>query len=380
MQFQTDKSLEEQVKVYSFDDFNSLIPNENKVIDFKIGIQNKTLNFFWKNNCEEAILQDPIFQCQNQELHTQEQQHQKIEKSIHFENLDPQKCAEIFRDTIYHETEKVIATNLQEGFAEQIGQEAYLESFAKSTSLVAQSAISVSGLGQNFAQLSLEGGLSSIMQLSDYENTVTTLGAIKVSTDISAGGTNAVALFQCQISSNSIWTVAVLAFAVEVGSHLRQYQRGEISGKMLGKKIAVSAVSGAISVGISSLGMALGASVGTCLCPGIGTLVGGIIGAGIGGIASIYTYKGIKLLADKICDTSKDVTIMQKKKLYAISLQTLNATEKTSLGTIKNEWKLLRAQYHPDKNRGNEECAQEKFKQVNIALECIETYRKEQNL
>jgi len=54
---------------------------------------------------------------------------------------------------------------------------------------------------------------------------------------------------------------------------LRLYFKGEITGKMLGKRIATSFLTVGTGILIGSGSMAIGAAIGTAICPGLGIYI-----------------------------------------------------------------------------------------------------------
>ncbi|CDW71387.1 UNKNOWN [Stylonychia lemnae] len=179
-------------------------------------------------------------------------------------------------------------------------------------------------------------------------------------------------------------TYVIVAYAIYAGEEIGKYFRGEISLKMVAKRIAISAIStGCNTLVFCAVTVPLEIVIVSALDAfsiGLSSLVLGFIGL----LAVYYSSEHINnqaiRQADKYFDTNDEDEIINQKQFYLNSLKILNATETSKIDEINAEKKRLLVIYHPDQNKDKIEWAHQKIASVIIAFECIKYYREVNNI
>ncbi|CDW76974.1 UNKNOWN [Stylonychia lemnae] len=209
-----------------------------------------------------------------------EQEVQEINSLVNLENQNPELNAKILGKTLFHEKQKeLFEKRLQVSIRDD-------QKIFAATQLPFLSAIL-------FEELKSEGRNNSQKPLQD-------------------------------------WKLVALIFGFQVGVEIGQYYKGEISGKMLARRIAINSIQmGANAIFFNQgaekcakgcqfifleAGKHLNAPLST-VCPMLGTWVGEYIGLFAAVYGSIIVRCLTGLLADLVCDTYSDVEFIHKNKI-----------------------------------------------------------------
>jgi DnaJ domain len=152
-------------------------------------------------------------------------------------------------------------------------------------------------------------------------------------------------------------TLSAIYLGWEAIKSLKQWWKGEISGKRCAKQV----IDATVSFGAGLAGGVAGAAIGSFAGP-VGTLAGSVIG---GLITSTVAEKLIDWLTQKIFDLPKDVAV---EKAYDF----LGVKPSASNTEINAAFRRLCLQYHPDKGGD-----QEKFIQLQSQMGLIKLHRDE---